>query len=391
MEAASDSREAWRLAWAGMFSLVAAMGIGRFVYTPALPRMMQELDLSAVDGGLIASANFLGYFAGAMVGGGRWAAGRERIILVAALIANAALCLAMALTHSVNVFMVLRFAAGLASAFVMLYSSAIVLGSLNAMGASKLQDLHFAGVGSGIALSSLMVLMLFAVDLHEWQGIWLASAAVGFLAAAAVMILLPGRQMRPGQQEGLSQMPWSESLLRAVICFGLFGIGYSVSATFLIALARQQGATQIDEAMLWLIVGVTAALSVPAGSFLARRFGLVQTLTALCIAEAAGVAACVLLPVPLGVYLGAFLFGVTFMSITALALDVARRLVPQHARRVFSIMTISFSLGQILGPLLSGFVVDATGDYVAASLGAAALLVIAAFIVWPAKDRAVLS
>ena len=49
-----------------MLSLAVAMGIGRFAFTPLLPMMLHDgvIDLSAAS--WLATANYLGYWLGAM-------------------------------------------------------------------------------------------------------------------------------------------------------------------------------------------------------------------------------------------------------------------------------------------------------------------------------------
>ena len=62
-----DTPRPFALALGGLVALAAAVGIGRFVYTPILPFMLEDLGMTKGAAGLLASANFLGYLAGALL------------------------------------------------------------------------------------------------------------------------------------------------------------------------------------------------------------------------------------------------------------------------------------------------------------------------------------
>lgn len=370
----------FRLAVAGLFAMAAAMGIGRFVYTPILPSMMAELGLTAGQAGLIASANYLGYLIGALVSAGIWAAGRERAIMLLALAASTILAAAMAATDSVTIFIVIRFLAGLASAFVMVFVAAIVFGHLAKANRSDLQAVHFAGVGVGIAISSVMTALLSAGG-AGWPAPWLWSGAISAAALLVVLALVDRGPPGNGTKTIEPPLPKSRPLRAIIVAYGLFGLGYIVTATFLVAIVRQNGQGPLLESAVWLITGLVAIPSVYFWSLLARRIGLAGAFAVGSVVEAAGVLASVMLGGTAGPILGGALLGGTFVALTALGLQLGRIAAPEAPRRAFALMTASFGVGQIVGPVLAGFAAEATGSYLLPSAGAALALLIAALLV----------
>src|SRR5713101_973238 len=117
------------LAIGGLLAMAAGIGVGRFVYTPILPPMVEALHLSKSEAGLIASANFVGYLLGAIVAT-LPLPGSRRGWLLGALAVNAAGLAAMGVANSLVILLLLRLIAGVASAFALIFASALVLDRL---------------------------------------------------------------------------------------------------------------------------------------------------------------------------------------------------------------------------------------------------------------------
>jgi MFS family permease len=145
------------------------MGIGRFIYTPVLPFMEEALGLTKPQAGIIASVNFLGYLLGALAAAWSALPGGRRTWLLGALAASAVTTGAMGLTTSMAIFLVLRFVGGVASAFVLVFASAVVLDRLAASGRPVLSAIHFAGVGVGVAVSAVVVSVLSGLPAVRWR------------------------------------------------------------------------------------------------------------------------------------------------------------------------------------------------------------------------------
>lgn len=361
-----------------MVALAMAMGLGRFVYTPILPGMMEELGLSASDAGLIASVNFAGYLLGAILASLIGGLGRERLIGMAALVANAVLLVAMALTENLHAFIVIRFLAGMASAFVLIFLITLVMRHLVTAGRGDLQDVYFGGVGIGMASSSLLVGWLAAVD-AGWQAAWIWTSVVAFLGSALVFVLVDEpRGSRGVAAEGA--LPMTPAMVRIIIAYGFAGFGYVVTATFLMAIVRQGEAGTSAETLVWTVTGIAAAISVWFWNRIARRTGKANAFAGACVFQAIGVAASVAVGGVAGPLIGGALLGLTFMATTALGFQIAHELADGTQRRAVALLTVAFGVGQILGPMIAGYVADRTGTFTAPSMLAAAVLVAAAIV-----------
>lgn len=379
---------AWTAALGGLCAMAAALGIGRFVYTPILPAMLAALHWSTADAGVVASANFLGYLAGAVMAGRPGVAAARHGWLVAALTVSAATTAATGATADMATIAAMRFAGGVASAFVIVCASTVVLEELARHGRSGLAAVHFSGVGAGIVVSAAVVAALEAAG-WEWRGLWAVCGALAAAAGVAAAVLLPGRSGATAKAaDGASAGAATATPVAMVAAYGLFGFGYVITATFLVAMVRQTDAVRPLEPFVWVVFGAAAVPSMPLWQWLGRRIGVMAAFAVAAVVEAVGVAAGAGAATVVGVGASAVLLGGTFMGLTALGLMTARVLGGVNPQRLIGVMTVSFGAGQMAGPWVAGVLAELTGSLWLPSLIAAAVLVLAAALALRAQRGA---
>ena len=359
--------------------MAAAVGIGRFIYTPILPPMAEGLALSKGEAGLIASANFAGYLVGALAAASARGLANPRAWLLAALAASAATTGLMAWADGMLASLGWRFIGGVASAYVLVLSSALVLERLAVTGHGRLSAIHFSGVGTGIAASALLTWGLDAVDLG-WRAMWLGGGLLSIAGLAVVAWLVPAAPAAAGPSAAAAPTVADRRLTLLTVAYGLFGFGYVITATFIVVIVRGSPEAAPIEPLFWLAFGLAAIPSVALWVAGGRRLGVMPVFAIACIVEAFGVYASVAWPGIAGLFAASILLGGTFMGLTALGLIAARDLAPGDARRWVGILTSAFGLGQIVGPLVAGYGFDLTGSFFLPSMLAAAALCVAAIL-----------
>jgi predicted MFS family arabinose efflux permease len=233
----------------------------------------------------------------------------------------------------------------------------------------------FSGVGTGIAIAGLVCLVLMGLHATSNEA-WIVLGAIALVAAGFIW---PAFKSTAAQvADGNSEHRWTAESIRLVFCYGAFGFGYIIPATFLPVMARQA----IDDPALfgwsWPVFGAAAAASTWLAGLRRRASNDRAVWIGSHIVMAAGVMAPVVWPTFASVVLAGLLVGGTFMVATMVGIQEARRVAGASVRALIAAMTSAFAAGQIAGPVVVSLIDNFTFSLVAAAL----LLVASALVLW---------
>lgn len=402
------------VALAGMAALAVAMGIGRFAFTPLLPMMLNDGVVTLEGGSWLATANYLGYLIGALACMALpWVAPRARQVWHAARLARWGLGATVLLTLGMalplpDTWPALRFAAGVASALVFLNVSVWCMVRLVALGQPALGGLIFCGPGLGIVLTGLSASAMVAWQWPAAAG-WAVFGLLGAGLVAAIWSVLQGVAQPTVAATGAatvtaqppgSTMPGHGPLARAglTVAYGLAGLGYIVTATFLPVIARAAlptGSPWPD--LFWPLFGAGVALGAALSTRTPAAWDRRKLLMVAYVVQAGAIALSLVWPGPLGFALGSLLLGLPFTAITFYALQEARRVWPSAGDSFPGLLTAAYGMGQILGPPMVAWMLHHTTTqdqgFVYGLAAAAAALVVGAVLYaamvlrWPLAAR----
>ena len=367
-------------------ALMMAMGIGRFALTTQLPHLLSEGQIDLTAAGLIAAANYLGYFIGALDAMFARRPAQVQRRLLGGLWLCGLLTLASFWANGFWSHLLLRFGTGVASAWVLVMITALSQPLALAAGRPRWGALVFAGPGLGIFLTGLLALGANLLQ-QSSAALWLIYAAIGLLMLLLILPFLPqpapsasiALPANESSSAGISRLGWT---------YALYGLGYIIPATFLsqMASARFQGQWQAD--LFWPCFGLASAIGVVLVSLRRQtpngtRHWLMVTLWL----QAAGVFAC-LLGSGSGLALGVILCGTPFLACMQLVMQRSREVAPHGAQRSTGLLTACFALGQLSGPLLASLSNHFSGGLQPAlTLAGSGLILAGALLLRPAQVK----
>ncbi|OXI35309.1 MFS transporter [Burkholderia sp. AU16741] len=392
-------RRARAAALACMVGLAVVLGVGRFAFTPLLPLMLADGSIGLKAGSWLASANYAGYFAGALSCAALRVAPARMVRF--GLAATVLLTAAMGVGHLLPVWLVVRFVAGVVSAWTFVFVSQWGLRRLADLHAPEWSGVIYAGPGVGIVVTGLIGSAL--AGQHAAVG-WLGFAALSAVLSVAIWRTFgaapaPAPAPAPAHAQATPpaaapHMATGASATQAaradtrghradaawlVALYGAPGFGYIITATFLPVIARAAlpaGSPWPD--LFWPMFGAALIVGAITAARLPGHWDNRLLLAAGCATQALGIAAGLVWPNAAGFSVGSALLGLPFTAITLFAMREARRLHGERAAGLMGYATASYGVGQILGPLVAAPLAARFGSFTPALWVAAAALLIGA-------------
>jgi len=359
---------------AGISALILSVGIARFAYTPFLPLMLDQTSLSTLEGGWLATFNYIGYLMGVLlisvINDLKLKYMLYRVYLMVAVISTCA----MALTTNIIFWSGLRLISGITSTAGIILAAGFVMSWLKHHDFKADLGIHFSGLGLGIAIPGLIIVVMN--NYLDWAGQWLIAGCVGLVFLLPAWLWMPAPIPHDPNRTDTIISPakyWMKLMVAAYFCAG---VGYVISSTFIVAILEEMPLLTGKGDWIWVMLGITAIPSCYIWDKLAYQLGEIRTLMLSYLCLMISIVIPALTNQLLFNLLGAMLFGFTFAGIVSLMLVYIGHKFPQNPAKAMAKLTISYGVAQIISPAVVGIATTKFHSYSVSLWGAAFVMLV---------------
>ena len=388
MNAKGKLHYGWIVIFMGLLTTIAAHGFGRMSYTIILPAMKDGLQFNYTQLGLLGTGNFIGYLTMAIIGGFLAARYGTRVVITFALMLMGLTMILTGLAQSFGFAFAMRLLTGLGNGAS--FVPAMTLGSawFAVQKRGFATGIVSAGIGIGTLISGLIVPpILQAFGPNGWRFSWYILGTAVLVISGVVFLFVRSRP----EEKGLSQvgtaetepvasasagpqkaasLQWTDIIkMGSVWYLGLvyffYGSSYIIYMVFFAAyLVKEMGFTQEAAGGLWALVGGLSIFCGVIWGGISDKLGRSKGAALAYLALGLSFIIFALVKTAFGYYLSAVIFGLTAWSIPTIMAAAAGDFVgPRLAPAGLGFITLFFGIGQALGPILGGYLADATQSF----------------------------
>ncbi|HHU6751432.1 TPA: YbfB/YjiJ family MFS transporter [Staphylococcus pseudintermedius] len=364
----------------GMMALFIVIALGRFAYTPILPFMQLDTGLDNKSVGLLATFNYLGYLIGAMLP--IFYIMKNKVFdLKCYLLLNVATMLWFGVTDHFVIWSLLRLLNGISSGAVFVLASNIVLEALHLARREGIAGLLYSAVGLGLFSSSFFIFLY--TDVTHWRETWIWLGSAAFILTLIIIARLRDNPTlsEPASHEAHDPQKVIRYSKKFYIPFAIAyfceGAGYIITGTFLVAIVKTMPTLSEYAALSWMFVGLGAIPATVLWSMIGQRIGICLSVILAFLLQIVAVLMPIFTVNAFAIALSSMIFGATFLGLTTLFMSKSHQITFEtKGNNLVAVMTLIYSVGQMIAPYISGILIERTHSYNDALIFAAAILVV---------------
>ncbi|MBE9598632.1 YbfB/YjiJ family MFS transporter [Pedobacter sp. MC2016-24] len=366
-------------AFTGLVTLLIGIGIGRFGYPPLIPAIVNEKWFTIEQAGYLGAANLTGYIIGSVSATllNRYVRSVTLIRIMLMLAAFTFLCCAFRI--SFPLYFMLRAIAGVTGGVLMVLTAPTLFKHTSKEKKGLIGGFIFSGVGIGIALSGTLIPLLVN---HGLSITWFAYAIV---AIALILVTWNGWPEGSNERQGVITVNqgsgvrfWNKTIILLIVSYASNAIGFVPHTVFWVDFVSRGLSLGIRTGtQLWVLLGLAAAIGPLLTGFIADRIGFAKSIRISLLIKAIGVVLPLISTSIWSLAISSIFVGSLALGISSLAAGRTAELVSDNLqKKVWSYMTVSYSIAHALTAYLLTYLFSVYGSYdMLFTIGAIALII----------------
>lgn len=372
MQLQSTSRF-WIYVITGMLSTMVAIAFARMSYGVILPYMSDSLSLSYKQSGFLGTITSLGYLCLVLVAGivaSKW--GGKKTILSGISITTISF-LGLALTQNYAMTMVFMLLLGVGTAFTF----TTLISTITAWFPSKrgfVIGLMTSGVGIGVLTTGFLVPYFDEVFSGiGWRYAWASFSLFGLITLTMIAIFIQNPPEPTAEESHNStshrtsplKIYKNRNLILVGLIYGIVGLTYLAQSIFIMSYMLEYGIEAKVAGQLVALNGIISIFSSPIWGYISDRVGRANAIIITCSLTCLAMSVTLISQTLLGFTLHMILLSSTvsglFTLVQASSMDHVDE--PREMPIAFSYVTFYFATGQLIGPLVSGWLIEDFGGF----------------------------
>jgi predicted MFS family arabinose efflux permease len=355
-------------AMAGFAAQLIGIGIGRLGYPPLIPALIGNHWFTVSQADYLTAANLTGYILGSIMAA-RINRSVPSVFLIKSCVLTAIFTFVLCgIPFGFPIYFVLRTIAGICGGVIVVVTAPTILKFTPESVKGVIGGIIFSGVGMGVAFTGVLIPYILR------NGIPLTWFFYAVFSIVLVFSFWKSWPAGSNQEYLIKKKPngehrqkiWSRAIILLLIAYACNAVGFVPHTVFWVDfISRGLHLGIATGTHFWILLGISAAIGPVITGYMADKIGFGKSIRISLLVKGIGVILPVLSTAAWSLALSSIFVGGLALGIASLAAGRITELVePILQKKVWSYMTICFSITHALTAYLLSYVFSRTFSYV---------------------------